>query len=120
MSSKEIPPFDKQNMFHKSMIKAYKSGIIPNASTFRPYFKWKTGKCSPKDITRETAHNMLNEASRLLNAYYQKYPNACADMDAYINNDPWQLYRGFGDDKYMVSYLEAIENELINIMPLLN
>lgn len=33
-------------------------------------------------------------------------------MNAYIDEDPWQQYKGFGEDKYVVSYLEGIDSEL--------
>lgn len=29
-------------------------------------------------------------------------------MDAYIDEDSWQQYKGFGEDKYVVSYLEKV------------
>ncbi len=40
-------------------------------------------------------------------------------MDAYIDEDPWQQYKGFGKDKYVVSYLEGIDSELKNIIAVL-
>lgn len=119
MKIKEIDPFEKQNIFHNRMIKDYKDGIIPNSSVFEPYFKWKMGECSHSEITREMAHKMIKEASTLLDKYYDKYPNAYDNMDVYINDDPWQQYKGFRADKYIVSYLEGIEVELCNIIEIL-
>lgn len=43
---------------------------------------------------------------------YAKHPNAYQNMDAYIDEDSWQQYKGFGEDKYVVSYLEGIDSEL--------
>lgn len=115
MDIKEIDTFEKQNIFHNRMIKDFKDGIIPNSSVFEPYFKWKMGKCSHSEITREIAFKMMEEVSILLDGYYEKYPNAYDNIDAYINEDPWQNHKGFEEDKYIVSYLEGIKAELINI-----
>ncbi len=120
MKIKEIDPFDKQNIFYNRMIKDYKNGIMPSTSVFESYFKWKMGKCRHDEITKETAYKMIDEASTLLDRYYEKYPKAYENMDAYINEDPWQQYKGFGKDKYIVSYLEAVEGELCNIIEILN
>lgn len=119
MKIKEISPFEKQDIFHNRMIKDYKDGIIPHSSVFASYFKWKMGECSHSEITREMALKMMEEASTLLEKYYDKYPNAYDNMDVYINEDPWQQYKGFGIDKYIVSYLEAIDNELTYIIQIL-
>lgn len=62
---------------------------------------------------------MMDEASALLDEYYAKHPNAYQNMDAYIDEDPWQQYKGFGEDKYVVSYLEGIDSELKNIIDVL-
>lgn len=40
-------------------------------------------------------------------------------MDAYIDEAPWQQYKGFGEDKYVMSYLEGIDSELKNIIAVL-
>lgn len=119
MKTKEINPFERQNIFHNRMIEDYKNGIIPNSSVFEPYFNWKMGKCSHNKITREMAYKMIDEASTLLDGYYKKYPKAYENMDVYINEDPWQQYKGFGQDKYIVSYLESIDGELSNIISIL-
>lgn len=119
MKIKEISPFEKQDIFHNRMIKDYKDGIIPHSSVFEPYFRWKMEECSHSEITREMALKMMDEVSTLLDEYYEKHPNAYDNMDVYINEDPWQQYKGFGTDKYIVSYLEAIDNELTYIIPIL-
>ena len=116
MKIKEIDPFEKQNIFHNRMIKDYKDGKIPHSSVFASYFKWKMGECSHSEITREMALKMIEEASTLLDKYYDKYPNAYNDMDVYINEDPWQQYKGFEKDKFIVSYLESIDAELTNLI----
>lgn len=111
--------FEKQDLFYNRMIEDYKNGVIPHSSVFEPYFKWKMGECSHDEITREMAYMMMDEASVLLDEYYAKYPNAYENIDAYIDEDPWQQYKGFGEDKYVVSYLEGIDSELKNIIAIL-
>lgn len=65
------------------------------------------------------AYTMIDESVKQLEEYYTKYPNAFSNMDFYINGDVWQLYKGFGKDKYIVSYLEGIEGELNKILPII-
>ena len=111
--------FEKQDLFYNRMIEDYKNGVIPHSSVFEPYFKWKMGECSHDEITREMAYMMMDEASALLDEYYAKHPNAYQNIDTYIDEDPWQQYKGFGEDKYVVSYLEGIDSELKNIIAIL-
>lgn len=35
----------------------------------------------------------MDEFSVLLDEYYAKHPNAYENMDAYIDEDPWQQYK---------------------------
>lgn len=119
METRAIDTFEKQDIFYNRMIEDYKNGVIPHSSVFEPYFKWKMDECSHDEITRERAYVMMDEASALLDEYYAKHPNAYQNMDAYIDEDPWQQYKGFGEDKYVVSYLEGIDSELKNIIAVL-
>lgn len=119
METRATDTFEKQDLFYNRMIEDYKNGVIPHSSVFEPYFKWKMGECGHDEITREMAYVMMDEASMLLDGYYNKYPKAYENMDAYIDEDPWQQYKGFGEDKYVVSYLEGIDSELKNIIAVL-
>lgn len=119
METRATDVFEKQDVFNNRMIEDYKNGMIPHSSVFEPYFKWKTGECSHDEITRSMAYKMMDEASMLLDGYYNKYPKAYENMDTYVDNDPWQQYKGFGKDKYVVSYLEGIDSELKNIIAIL-
>lgn len=119
METIAIDTFEKQDIFYNRMIEDYKNGVIPHSSVFEPYFRWKMDECSHDEITREMAYVMMDEASALLDEYYAKHPNAYQNMDAYIDEDPWQQYKGFGEDKYVVSYLEGIDSELKNIIAVL-
>lgn len=115
MTAQQTDIFEKQNLFRHRMLEDYKQGTIPSASVFEPYFNWKMGKCGHSEITKGMAYMMMDEASALLEGYYEKYPRANENLHAYINEDPWQAYEGFGNDKYIVSYLESIHDELSNI-----
>lgn len=77
------------------------------------------GECGHNVITRGDAYGMLGKASALLDGYYDKYPKAYENIDSYIDGDPWQQYKGFGEDKYVVSYLEGIDSEQKNIIAIL-
>lgn len=119
METRAIDTFEKQDIFYNRMIEDYKNGVMPHSSVFEPYFKWKMGECGHDEITREMAYAMMDEASALLDEYYAKHPNAYENIDVYIDEDPWQQYKGFGEDKYVVSYLEGIDSELKNIIAIL-
>ena len=56
----------------------------------------------------------------MFDGYYNKYPNTYKNMDTYINEDPWQEHKGYGKDKFTVSYLERIEGKLTNLIFLQN
>lgn len=114
-----MTPFDKQDIFYRQMIEDFRNGKIPSSSVFRPYFEWKMGLCNHTDLTKQMAFSMISEAVMLLEEYYAKHPSAFVGMNNYVNDDVWQEYNGFGDDKFIVSYLEGIEGELTNIISLL-
>jgi len=111
------PEFEKQDKFFAQMIEDYKAGKFVNSSIFSPYMNWKMG--GGLKITRKQAWDMMDEAQSQLSVFYDKYPNAYDSMDTYINDDPWQSYKGFGEDRFIVSYLEGIDEELTNILGIL-
>ena len=51
----------------------------------------------------------------VLEKYDIKYPGAASYTEPYLNDDPWQSYKMYEDDKYIVSYLSYMENELLNL-----
>lgn len=63
---------------------------------------------------------MIDEICNMFDGYYNKYPNTYKNMDTYINEDPWQEHKGYGKDKFTVSYLERIEGKLTNLIFLQN
>lgn len=109
----ELTPFQKQDIFHESMIDAYLNGQIPEP-TFKPYFDWKLGKTVMLEVSRAEAHTIVEKASKLLESYYDKYPDAESNIGT--SNDIWYLFKGYRKDKYIVSYLQKIEDEVTNLL----
>jgi len=106
----------KQDLFLSKMIEDYNNNIIPNSSIYKKYFEWKIGVINHRSINLDEVYTMIDDATIHLENYYQQYPNAFSNKDEFINNDVWQKYKGFGKDKFIVSYYEAIIDELTNII----
>ena len=100
-------------IIREQMLADYSKGLLP--SCFEPYFYWKLGKCELIEITREQAIDMMETAGDLIIQYYDKYPCSFDGISVYTDDNPWQNYEGYGEDKYIVSYLEAIDYELTNL-----
>ena len=113
MNNVEYTPIQKQDIFHESMIDAYLNGQIAEP-TFKPYFDWKLGKTVKLEISKAEARNIVEKASELLESYYDKYPDA--DNNIGTSSDIWYLFHGYGKDKYIVSYLQKIEDEVTRIL----
>ena len=104
--------FEKQDAFLSKMMADYNSGLFKNSAVFKPYMDWKqSGKLN---ISQAQSWAMRDEAQSQLSDLYDRYPHAYQNMDSIID-DPWQMYKGYGEDKYIVSYLEAIDSELTNV-----
>lgn len=84
--------FSQQDKFVADMVEAYKVGLIGGA--FRPYIEWKTG-CPL--FNKEQAYSMMKAASDILEQMFD-------DPEA---------------DSQLQEYLEAIDSELTNILPML-
>ncbi|MGL4780561.1 MAG: hypothetical protein ACRCXN_07010 [Bacteroidales bacterium] len=113
----ETPLFFKnQKKLNARMYSDFTSGAFNTC--FNEYLNWKFNHSDQLDLSLTQIHSLLLDIAVHLNAYELKYPNANMPTDIYINNDPWQLYAGYAKDKYMVSYLEKIEDELIRMLPL--
>lgn len=109
----KLTPFQKQDIFHESMIDAYLNGQIPEP-IFKPYFDWKLGKAVKLEVSKAEAHTIVEKSSELLESYYDKYPDA--ENNIGISNDIWYLFQGYEKDKYIVSYLQKIEDEVTNLL----
>lgn len=108
--------FRNQQKLNARMYSDFKSGVF--SPCFNDYLCWKFNHSEQLDLTLPKIHALLFEISAKLRTYELQYPKAYMPTDIYLNDDPWQLYTGYDKDKYMVSYLEKIEDELIRILPL--
>ncbi|MGN0285471.1 MAG: hypothetical protein ACI4B4_11810 [Segatella copri] len=84
--------FTQQDKFVADMVEAYKTGKL--AGVFRPYIEWKTGGSI---FSKQQAYTMLDAASELLERMFDD-PEADAELR---------------------SYLEGIDGEISNILPIL-
>ena len=109
--------FKQQDTFFARMIEDYKAGKFANSEVFVPYMNWKMGY--GLHISKQDAWVMMDEAQEQLMSYYDKYPDAYDGQDTSDNDGPWRSYKGFGEDRFMVSYLEGIDGELTNIIGIL-
>ena len=117
-----ISVFSEINYFNKKMIQYFESGKLSN--DFEPYFKWKKGITDISSISQECGWTMRDKAKELLDYYYDKHPEAFNNVELYhydpdnydIEESLWCQYKGFKEDKYVVSYLEAIDEELSELI----
>ena len=107
--------FEKQDFFMSQMLNAYKSGVIHNP-VYETYFNWKSGKIHFEDLTKEEVIKMRDAAEEELNPYYDKYEGASLPFGSENVDDIWHSYRIYKEDAYIVSYLEAIDAELTNLL----
>lgn len=108
--------FRRQDIFRDKMVEDYKAGKISNP-VYKPYLDWKSGIVPRPAITESEARNIINEASRELETYFDRYPDAFKQLDTQIDDDDvWRNFKEFGEDKYIVSYLYNIESELTTIL----
>ena len=107
-------PETKWNILNKQMIYDYEHKRFPN-NIFDSYIKWKKSEISCDNISIEQIDKMSDEADRLLELYECKYPQAHLIHDMFIVDDPWQFTRGYGNDKYIVAYLQYISDQLSDL-----
>lgn len=84
--------FNQQDKFVKDMVTAYRTGRL--SSVFRPYIEWKTGG---ELFSYMEAYSMMNAASDLLDKMFDM-----PDVDEELR-----------------SYIEGIDGEITNILPML-
>lgn len=102
--------FELQDIFTKKMLDDHRNGMLVDGM-LEPYFAWKSGS-NPLPTLNE-AMDIVNVAVGMLDEFYDRYPNAVGEQGD-NENDPWNDYVGYGKDKYIVSYLEAIDGEVSN------
>ena len=84
--------FRQQDKFVADMVEAYKMGKL--GGVFRPYIEWKTGGFI---FSKQQAYTMLDTASDILERMFDD-PEADAELR---------------------SYIEGIDGEISNVLPIL-
>jgi hypothetical protein len=107
---------DKMDKFFAKMKEDCKNGILEN--TFNPYVDWLLDKISRNDISKAKMWEMCEFASERMEQLNIEYPNAFNNLPTHIDENPWQMYEGFGKDKYLYSYYAHIESDLTNMIML--
>lgn len=106
-----VNALDKLDIFLERFKYDYYIGKIDIAK-YGAYLRWKfDGDDLPS--FREVV-DMSERVSEDLERYDIKYPDAASYSETYLNDDPWQNYKLYKDDKYIVSYLSYMEEELIS------
>ncbi len=65
------------------------------------------------EISLTEAMNIVKIVVGKLEELYDHHPDAIG-IEGEDPNDPWRQYVGYGEDKYLVSYLEGIDAEVTN------
>lgn len=81
---------------------------------FNPYVDWLLDRASW--IEKERMYEMRDFASERMEELCVEYPNAFSNLPTQIDDNPWQMYEGFGKDKYLYSYYEQIESSLTDMI----
>ena len=103
--------FKQQDIFIAKKKENYEKGLI-NIKSLTPYFRWKFDD-KAKNPSRSQIWKMYDAIQEELTDYYMAYPNSHNET----TDEPiWGQYAGCGDDKYIVAYLEAINEELPNLL----
>lgn len=104
--------FKQQDTFIAKMKEDYEKGLL-NIKPLAPYFRWKFGDNKAKNPSKSQIWKMHDALEEELDKYYETYPQGYKET----TEEPiWGQYAGYGDDKYIVAYLEAINEELPNLL----
>ena len=120
--STEYSPFTEIKYFNERMKQFYLEGNFP--SELNRYFDWKFGKINVSSIALSAAYDMRDTCREILDTLYDKHPEAFRNVEFYhfdssnydIEESLWCHFKGFQEDKYMVSFLEAIESNLCELI----
>ena len=103
--------FKQQDTFLAKMREDYEKGLI-NIKALSPYFRWKFDD-KTKNPSKSQIWKMYDAIQEELDGYYEAYPKSYKKT----TDEPiWGQYAGYGEDKYIVAYLEAIKEELPNLL----
>lgn len=104
--------FEQQDIFIAKMKEDYEGGGGISTKALAPYFCWKFDD-KAKNPSRSQIWKMYDAIQEELTDYYMAYPN----IHNKTTDEPiWGQYAGYGDDKYIVAYLEAINEEVPNLL----
>ena len=103
--------FKQQDAFLAKMQENYNTGLI-NIKALAPYFRWKFDD-KAKNPSKTQIWKMCDVIQEELDGFYEAYPNG---YEQTTDEPIWGQYAGYGDDKYIVAYLEAINDELPNLL----
>lgn len=103
--------FKQQDTFIVKMREDYEKGLI-NIKPLAPYFRWKFDD-KAKNLNKSQIWKMRDAIQKKLDGYYKAYPKGYKET----TEEPiWGQYAGYGDDKYIVAYLQAINEEVPNLL----
>lgn len=86
--------------------------VLINIKALAPYFRWKFDD-KAKNPSKSQIGEMRDAIQEELDGYYEAYPKGYKET----TDEPiWGKYAGYGDDKYIVAYLEAIKEEFPNLL----
>ncbi len=102
--------FDKQDSRLAKSLELFSSGSLNQI--YAPYFNWKSGSFDISSLSETEGRNIMHTASDELEAFNDKHPQAYTHLDSYIDNNPWQNFKGFNEDKFIVCALQGVEDEM--------
>ena len=109
-----LSPIEKNAIFLYQMETDYRNKRYSEFENLEPYFIWKF-----KGGTRENllpyVYDLMATAVEACEVYYDRYPDAPRVPDLSLSDDPWKAFVGYGKDKYIVSYLETICDDLTRL-----
>lgn len=109
-----MTPIEKSRIIYASMDEDFSKGMLP--SYLKPYFDWRAEGCKRVTFTRQQARIMCYEANNRLNDLYDEYPDAYSNVSDMCNDNPWQVYEGFGKDKRLAGCLSTITDDLTELI----
>ncbi len=99
-----------KEIFLQKMRADYENGLIKNPA-FMPYFEWKFYHAPLSIFTRKILHKISKAITLEIKKLDEKYPRAFEGLiQKETIQNPWNPYMGFKEDRYLYSYLMAIDN----------
>jgi hypothetical protein len=102
----------KTDRFIAKMKEDCSNGLLEEE--FNPYVDWLLDRTS--EIDKKRMYEMCDLASERMEQLCVVHPKAFSILPTLIDDNPWQIYEGFGKDKYLYSYYEQIESSLTDMI----